>query len=135
MISPMGNFCPRGTGGKEALRPKVGVAGFPGSEWGAGSAEPPRPVLEVLRGSLVKLLAVPPPHAGPRKPSRGAGHVSGTCDHFHVQGRSLSANPDGQDAEGELERDVHEPGLWDVLCDKAGGPVPRSRLAQCPPDS
>lgn len=23
MISPMGNFCPRGTSGKEALRPKV----------------------------------------------------------------------------------------------------------------
>lgn len=104
MISPMGNFCPRGTSGKEALRPKVGVPGFPGSEWGAGSAEPPRPVLEVLRGSLVKLLGIPP-HAGPQKPSRGAAHVSGKCDHFHVR---LSANPDGQAAEG---------GLRDVLCD------------------
>lgn len=132
MISPMGNFCPRRTSGKEALRPKVGVPGFPGSAWGAGSAEPPRPVLEVLRGSLVKLLGIPPRHAGPRKPSRGAAHVSGKCDHFHV---CLSANPDGQAAEGELEQDVHEPGLRDVLCDKAGGPVPGSRLAQRPPES
>lgn len=92
----------------------------------------PRPVLEVLRGSLVKLWAVPHPDAGQRKPSRGAARVSGTCDHFRVR---LSANPDGQAAEGELERDIHEPGLWDVLCDKAGGPVPGSRLAQHPPES
>lgn len=117
------------------MRPKVGVAGFPGSEWGAGSAEPPRPVLEVLRGSLVKLLAVPPPPCWTKKAQPRCCPCVWTCDHFLVRGRSLSANPDGQDAEGKLERDVHEPGLWDVLCDKAGGPVPGSRLAQRPPDS